>query len=365
MFNFLAHHFKWLALGAGVGAILALLIWSNYANYRATLYFPVALNGNGDIHLIESDWADLAGETAAEPNLSKDDKQFYQTLSNRAWWKGAVSNNYPINKSASENLRGAPGFNAPVNLEINWVGPNRLDDERQVIRLANFISNATYYIAIRDLLTKYISEESIADVLTERDLNSAKLKLNLASRRLVNLEWLQRRFGSNGVTINQLFDPGQSGAKYLPISSQIIAAKLEIFDLHEEIAKLQNSYEQITLLRQFLSQAKSLIETERNGKKLAEQLLEVESQLRFKITVDDYSALASVDRIRAELTDIKVRHSAKAAPPLNPLIVKTFGFITATLLGLMGGFLVTALLCFGVQYLPKAGERIRALKNRA
>lgn len=362
--DFFAQQYKRLVLGASIGLILSLIGWFGFGAYKAEVIVPNQWGEIANIRALEASWASLASEIVSDPKLSSEERALYRALSSAGWWNQAVKVNYALTKADLKDMVNTAEIKSAsiLNLEVRWTGKNSHLIEQQLLQTVNFMRYASAYMTLRNTITGYEAQNFTAIAEIEKSLHDAQLGLIFANRRLSNLEELQKRFPGNALAANQVVDPKESGAKYLPISTQIIAAKSDIFATQESIKQLQTRLEQTQLLAQFVGQAKPLIPKERNGIKLAEQLLAIEAQLRTTIAADNLSLLVVLDRIRLDLTNIQAQYVVKVDHPLIPVVVRNTSWVAASVLGLFGGFLIALIICIGVQYWPLAKERLQSAK---
>jgi len=365
MLVFFIKHYKRLILGAGLGLILGLLAWFFLGAYKLQVIVPNQWGEILSIRALEIGWSSLAREIAAEPSLSPDEASFYKTASNLLWWERVLKPNYAVTKSDLKDLVSPPEVKGIpiINFEVSLVGKNIKLAEQEILQTVTFMRNASSYISVRSIVVGYEGENLTETAAVEKDLHAIQLGSKSAKRRLVNLEELQKRFPGNNLATNQVVDPKESGAKYLPISTQIIAATSDIFAAQENIEELQTRFEQIQLLTEFLNQAKPLISKERDGIELARQLLAIEDQLRKTISKDNFSQLVVLDRIRLDLSKIQAQFIKSMDQPITPTVQRASSWVAASIGGLFGGLFIALIICIGSQYWPALKVRLEPAKS--
>jgi hypothetical protein len=365
MLDFFIKHYRRLILGAGLGLILGLLAWFFLGAYKAQVIVPNQWGEISSVRALEIGWSSLAREIAAEPSLSPEEASFYKTASNLLWWEKTLKPNYAVTKSDLKDLVGPPEIKgAPIiNFEVSLLGKNIKLTEQEILQTVTFMLNGSSYMSVRSIVFGYETENLIAAAAVEKDLHAAQLGSKSANRRLVNLEELQKRFPGNSLATNQVVDLKDSGAKYLPISTQIIAAKSDIFATQESIQQLQTRFEQIQLLAQFTSLAKTLVPKVRNGLELAEQLLAIEAQLRKTIPKDNLSQLVVLDRIRLDLIKIQAQFMKSMDQPITPTVQKASSWVAGSIGGLFGGLFIALIICIGSHYWPALKVRLESAKT--
>jgi hypothetical protein len=363
--DFFIQQYRRLILGAGLGLILGLVGWLFLGAYKAEVIVPNQWGEVISVRALEISWASLAREIAAEPGLSLEEASFYKSMSSMSFWEKVLKPSYAVTKSDLKDLVLSPEIKgAPIiNFEISLNGKDTKLAEKQLLQIVQFMRNSSSYLAVQNIITSYENENFLGVATIEKDLNAARLQLISDNRRLVNLEELQKRFPGNSLVTNQVVDLKESGAKYLPISTQIIAAKSDIFSLQERIQQLQTRFEQAQLLTQFVSQAKPLVSKERNGVQLAEQLLAIEAQMRKTTSMDSVSQLVVLDRIRLDLLKIQVQFLSRVDQPLIPIVQRSSSWIAASVGGLFGGFFIALLISLGLQYWLAYKVRLQSAKS--
>jgi hypothetical protein len=129
-------------------------------------------------------------------------------------------------------------------------------------------------------------------------------------------------------------------AKYLPLTTQIIAVNNDINQNKERLMRLNDRLNQIALIKQFLVEALPLAQTELDGILLSKSLLGIEDKLRKGLPVADFKNRQAMDQVRSQLSAIEARFIKGLEANTAPVTKKT-GMLKATAGGLAGaGFLM-------------------------
>ena len=163
---------------------------------------------------------------------------------------------------------------------------------------------------------------------------------------LNQLEDLRKRFPDSSAAGQLLLDPKESGAKYLPLTTQIIATKQEINQSRENIERLNRRLIQLGLIEQFLVEAKASASQTFNGLSLITNLLSIEKKLRTTLPTNSPSSVEILDQLRAQFLQIQGRFSGGLEPIPT---IKSTGLIKAILAGSITGFLLTLFWLLGRQ----------------
>ena len=362
---FFLRTWKRLALGGLIGLIGSLLVWFALGNYKAELTIPNRWGDIATMRALENTWTGIAEQIVMEDKLLPEEVTFYKTLSNISWWRKNLIPLYAITKAELKDLPGTVEIKGPMNLKLSWVGKDKSDVEKNVLKVAVFMRSASSYAGVRNLLNGYESENFSAVGIIEKDINTTELNLYYANRRLAHLEELQKRFPGNALQANQVVDPKDTGAKYLPITTQLIAAKNDIYSAQEALKQKRDRLMQTQILIEFCEKAVPLLSQDRDGIRLATQLLGIEAQLRQKVAPDNLNVTLVLDRVRIELTDIQSQYMLKTEAPLYPSVSNASGMTSAALGGLLGGMFVALLFCLCMQYWPAIKAHACSLKRGA
>lgn len=362
--DFFLSTWKRLALGGFIGLIGSLLVWFALGNYKAELTIPNRWGDIATMRALENTWTGVAEQIVMEDKLLPEEVTFYKTISNLKWWNKNLTPGYAITKAELKELAGSVEIKGPpiMNLKLSWVGKDKRNVEKNVVKAAEFMRTASSYEGVRKLLNDYESEIFSAPDTIKKEINSTELNLEYANRRLASLEELQKRFSGNTFQASQVVDPKDAGAKYLPISTQLIAAKTDIFSAQDTLKKLSNRLAQTRVLNEFFEKAMPLLSQERDGVRLATQLLGIEVQLRQKVTPNDLGTLLVLDRVRVDLINIQSQYMPKVEAPLYPSVSRASSMNSVALSGLLGGMFVALLFCLYLQYWPAIKAHARSLR---
>ena len=160
------------------------------------------------------------------------------------------------------------------------------------------------------------------------------------------LEDLNKRFPGNASVAGQVVDPKDSGAKYLSISTQIIAVNYDINQSKETLQRLRDRLMQIAIIKSFLEDATPLAEKTFDGLILDEQLLAIELRLRSKLPKEDIKSQEILDQLRAQLLQVQARFTKGLEATTAPTSKKT-GAVKATIGGLIIAFCLIIFVLLG------------------
>ena len=350
--NFLQESWKKLVIAAVVGALLGFGNWYFLGSYNAEL----VLSNNGGTDLVgwrslQKTLPNLADQIIDESKAPEGKEALYRTLANADWWQKNALLVYGMSKADTKDLASTAGLEAAgtsiVSLTITAGGSTKdkaIDNARDA---KNFLLQGASYLAIRSLFSAQEAQLTIADADIAKKMNATQVELTYQLERLKSLESLAKRFPNDSKVISQVVDPKDSGAKYMPISTQIIAANTDINGSKEALERLKDAQAQMAILRIWVKQVSSIMNSSYDGIVLTKKLLEEEAQLRTNLGASDPKALVFVDDLRSKLLANDVRFSKGFEMNTAPTSSGKKGMIKSTAGGLAGAFFLMLLALLG------------------
>ena len=349
--NFLTGAWKKLAAASILGAVLGLSGWFFLGSYNAEL----VLNNNGGTDLVgwrslQKSLPNLADQIIDESKVPQGQETLYRTLSNADWWQKNALATYGMSKADTKDLASTAGLESAgtsiVSITLTVGGSTRDKAIENARGAKNFLLQGASYLALKSMFSAQESQLISADAGISQKINAAQVELAYQQERLKSLETLAKRFPGEQRTVSQVVDPKDSGAKYLPISTQIIAANTDINGSKEALERLKDAQTQMAVLRTWVKQVAPLMSSSYDGIALTRQLLEQESQLRATLNPSDPKSLAFVDDLRSKLLANDVRFSKGFEMNTAPTASKK-GMIKSTAGGLVAAFFLMLLALLG------------------
>lgn len=351
--QFVLESWKKLAIAAAVGLVLGLGGWFFLGSYSAEYVLLNNTNtsindsANTDTNSYAIDLAswkalqkslpNLAAQIANEGKSPEGHAQLYKSLSNAQWWQKNVVPSYIISKADTKELAGIgkdleAASTTILSLTITAAGPTKEKSIENVIAAAEFLRTGSAYLQLNNMLNSYRSEtiSTVADL--QKQITSTEIAIGHQIRHIKSLEDLHKRFPGSANVSQQVVDPKDSGAKYLPLTTQIIAANNEINQSKEKLIRLKDRLAQIALIKTFLEEALPLAEKTFNGLALADELLTVEARLRANLDQTDKNQKEALDQLHAQLLSVQVRlaNIAPTSKKTSSMIKSAAGGLTAT-----------------------------------
>lgn len=342
--DFLSDHWKKAAIGAVAGAVLGVGGWSVLANYKAE---SVLIN-NGAVSFmswraLQKNLPILASQIVAAKQLKPGEEAQYGRLTSAVWWQKNVVPTYSLTKAdtkdlatISKDLQESGGTNI-LNLVVTATGSSKEAAEANVDVSTRFIKEGLAYLSIKNLINGYESQVLNVDADLQKKILDAEVELKFMRERAKNLEALRQRFPQNAaVGSQQIVDLKDSSAKYMPISTQLVAINTDINNTVESLQRMRDQMAQMTVLKGFVAQALPLVAKDTNGLVLADALLKVEADMRQQLPPEDTNGLQMLNGIEATLVGFRTSFSKSLDTDLVPQVSRP-GPVAPAAGGLLGG----------------------------
>jgi hypothetical protein len=363
--DFLSAYWKKAVLGALAGAVLGVGGWAALASYKAE---SVLIN-NGAISFmswrgLQKNLPILAAQMVETKQVRPDEMSQYNRLASAAWWQKNVVPTYSLTKAdtkdlatISKDLQEAGGTNI-LNLVVTATGSSRETAEVNVDISTRFIKQGLAYLSIKNLINGYESQVLNYDADLQKKILDAEVELKFMRERAKNLEALRQRFPQNAaVGSQQIVDLKDSSAKYMPISTQLVAINTDINNTVESLQRMKDQLAQMNVLRDFVSQALPIVAKDTNGLALADALLAVEASMRQGLAPEDTNGLQMLNGIEATLVGFRTSFTKGLDTDLVPQVSRP-GPMMPAVGGLVGGAVLVLMLAL-------ARKSLNALKARA
>lgn len=353
--NFLTGAWKKLAIAALVGAILGFSNWYFLGSYQAEY---VLLNNNNNSYaldlvswkMLQKSLPNLAAQIVEENKAPQDQASLYKAMGNEQWWQKNVLPSYALSKADTKDLAGISkdldaASTTILNLTLTASGSSKEQSIDNVRAGAKFLRSGGAYLQIRSMLNGYESQtvSTVADL--QQKITSTQIEMGYQQERAKSLEELHKRFPGGANISGQVVDPKDSGAKYLPLTTQIVAVNNDINNSKESLARLQKRLEQISLIKEFIEQAIPL-QDQTFGLALDDQLLAIEGSLRSKLAKGDANGQELLDQLHSQLLAIQVRFTKGLEANTAPIASKK-GMIKSTAGGLAAALFLMLLALLG------------------
>lgn len=354
--NFIQGSWKKLAISSLVGAVLGLAGWFTLVGYSAE-YVLLNNNNNGyalDLvswKTIQKSLPNLAAQIEDEGRAPEGRALIYKSLANEQWWQKNVTPSYAISKADTKDLAAISkdldtASTTILSLTVTASGATKDKSIDNVRAAASFLRTGSAYLQLRNILNSYEADviSTVADL--QKRITTTEIEMGYQIQRAKSLEDLHKRFPGGSNASNQVVDPKDSGAKYLPLATQIIAVNNDINQSKEALLRYKDRLAQIAQLKVFLDEAMPLAEKTFDGVALGDELLVLEARLRAKLSKDDIKQQEVLDQLRSQLLSVKSRFTKGLDANTAPTATKK-GMIKTTVGVLAAAFFLTLFVLLG------------------
>jgi len=361
--NFIQNCWKKLAIASIVGAILGLTGWFVLGSYSAVYVLLNNTNISTNIStntygldlltwkIIQKSLPNLAAQIVEDGKAPEGQVGLYRTLAGDQWWQKNAVPSYGLSKADAKDLAGiSKDFDGAsttiLSFTVNTSGSSKEEAINAAKSAAQFLRTGGAYLQIRSMLNGYEGEVISAAGEIQRKITGTQIEMGYQKQRAKFLEELYKRYPTGSSVGQQVLGPKESGAKYLSITTQIIAANNDIDQSKEVLNRLDDRLAQLALIKVFLDEALPTSQNTYDGLALDKELLAVEAKLREKIGKSDPKQQEILDQIRSQLLMIQARFTKGLEANTAPTADKK-GIIKTTAGGLAGGFFLMLLVLSG------------------
>ena len=343
--RFITESWQKLFGAALAGAFLGFGSWYLIAPYQSTIYLrnSEALEVTF-VKSLQVTLPNLALEMLEKKQLPEGQTNLYKSFSNPEFWKKAVTMVNSLSKVEIKDL--GVDFKdinkIPLFLRIQETGASRDSAKENINAVLQFIRQGGAYISIRDLFDAQKSLYIAANANLDSKINLILVNLEYQRARLIGLESLSKRFPVESRQSFQAIDIKESGAKFLPVNTQIIAVNSDINSNLEKLSRLRDQQTQQVQIEHWLKIADPLIGQNYNGLELIKQLLVIEEKLRSELKSAEPRDMTFINDLRNNLLLNDARFRLGLVQNSDPTITKP-GMLKLTAGGLIVAFFLTLL----------------------
>jgi len=351
--SFIQEAWKKLALAVVVGAILGFANWHFLGTYSAEY---VLLNNSFALDLvswkkIQKSLPNLAAQIEDEDKVPENQAGLYKSLASEQWWQKNVIPSYAISKADVKDLAAiSKDLDAASTTILSFTvmasGGTKEKSIENVRAAANFLRTGSAYLQLRSILNGYETETISSEADLQKQITTTEIEIGYQVQRAKALEDLHKRFPGGNNASNQVVDLKDSGAKYLPLATQIIAVNNDINLSKEVLQRSKDRLMQITLIKIFLEEASPLAQNTYDGIILGDGLLAIEAKLRAKLPKDDAMQQEVFDQLHTQLLSVKSRFTKSLDANIAPTSSKE-GMIKTTVGGSAAAFFLMLLVLLG------------------
>lgn len=367
--DFLSEHWKKAAVGAVAGAVIGVAGWSVLASYKAetVLVNSVVSNSNSNSEQRAINFISWRVLQKNLPILASQKESGWSALESASWWQKNVVPTYSLSKadtkdlaSISKELQDSEGQTI-LSLTVNANGSTKEKALGRLDEVTRFIREGSVYLLLKGQIIGYEAKLLNSDADLQKRITDTEVELKFLRDRARNLESLRQRFPQNvAVASQQIVDLKDSNAKFMPISTQLVAVNTDINNAEESLKRMHEQQAQMKVLNEFVTQARSLLDKESNGLRLADGLLQIETEMRKAAKPEDIVTQQILNDIRAQVVQVQARFTKGLESGSAPYVSRP-GPVLPAVGGLLGGAFAGLLYAMTRMVLAKLKSRVRRL----
>jgi hypothetical protein len=328
--NFINDSWKKLFIAGLVGVVLGFGIWYFFVDYTAQIILnnssardfgptkDLEINSNKkninfdvvSYRVLQKSIPLYISQLISENKVPVGEDRIFKEMSEESYWSKNITPNYAITKNESKefanlskDLESAGTLIVSLNLKGN--GKTKESAIKNVSILEHHFLSDGAYLDLKALLNQYDGKLFFDKVEINKILNNQKIEQEYLLERLQNLEKLRKEYPKDATIPSQVIDPKDSGAKYLPISTQIIAVNNDINANKELISRLNDKLQDLTILEKFFEKANQLLKDNSDGIEAGEKMLRVINDFQKNESADDLKTQSSLLNIQTDISRIQ------------------------------------------------------------
>ena len=295
----------------------------------------------------------LAFQMLERKQVRPNDESTFKQMTDSKWWSKNVVPTYSLTKgdtkdlaSISKELQESGGTNI-LNLVVTMKGSTKEAAVSNVDTATSFIKQGSAYLSIKNLVQGWDYQILNTEAALAKKIVDTEVELRYLRQRAGSLESLRQRFPSNvTVSTQQVVDLKDSSAKYMPISTQLVAINTDINNANETLERMRNELLQTKVMAEFVKQAKPVVEQSADGLAVVDQLLEITKKIRESLPGADVNSQQQLNTIEADLVGVRTSFQRSLDTDLIPQVSRP-GMLQPAGGGLVGGAVLMLLVALG------------------
>jgi hypothetical protein len=313
-------------------------------------------------HQLQKRLPEIASEIVNKNNLTEDQRPIYREMSDLQWWSKNVTISYSLSRAEAKSLGSSnKEFDALNNkiysFKIRANGESQRSALNNALIASQFLRSGSAYLEVKALITLYQNQALDMPIKIQSQLNLNENDQNYLKLRITELEALKKRYPDISYQGIPLFKSNDSGRRFLPIESQMIAVSEELNQYKEISNRLTSRLLQIQILTKFLQLAIPKIELERDGIVLVKSLLAIEQDLRKELPPNGLNRDIVLDRILIDLQTIESRYLV-GLEEKNPKEIKKENLLKSIVIGTSLAIFLMLVFLLSRNFLDYSKDRI-------
>jgi hypothetical protein len=313
IFNFLVDNWKLYVAGGLMGLLIAFGFVSLRGQYSAE---AILVNQGAGLDFVtwrglQKNLLSLAQEIAPEDKSSTD---LQKGMTTGEWWKKSVLPTYSLTKAETKELIGISKdvqdseSTRILNFLIQVKGKSISGVEEDITYVINFLRNGAMFSAKSALVLDLERQVSRSAPRIDLDINSALQEIKIMNERRDRLYALRKEFPTENV-VSQIVDVNESIAKFLPITTQLVAVLTDINSLDEKLLRLKQEKSKFEVLGEFVTRANIILKRGFQDQNLSANLINLEGEMRKNIPSNDLPKIIALDNIKNSLVGINTAYT--------------------------------------------------------
>ncbi|MEZ7911439.1 MAG: hypothetical protein QMB55_06400 [Propionivibrio sp.] len=269
-----------------------------------------------------------------------------------AWWKTNVSPAYVLSKSDIKDLAGISkadldaASNSIQRIAVKVSGRSRDEVRILAVEVESFIRKSALYLALKSQINAYEQRTEQRPAQLQEVIARTERELVFLGKRVAVLEALRREYpDQKGAAFSQVMDPKDSAAKFLPLNTQLVAAKSDLNEAQEKLARARSELGEIEVLRKYTDKALGLLGSNSDGFVLESALQTEVRELAKQVSAENRDGQLAVAKIQSDIDTAMVQRG-KLFEGHPHITVARSGLGLPLGLGLMGGLMFGVLAIF-------------------
>jgi len=351
--EFVSGEWKRLAVGAVVGLLLGVGGWALLASYKAEqILVNQGALGFLSWRSLQQNLPLLAAQLVEQKKVKPAEEAQYRVMSSSQWWAKNVVPTFSLSKADTKDLASVSKSlqdeaSTILNLVVTAKGSSKEDALAHVATATNFVKQGSAYLSIKNLVQGWDYQILNTEASLTKKITDTEVDLRYLRQRAANLESMRQRFPQNvTVATQQVVDLKDSSAKYMPISTQLVAVNTDINNANEALERMRNEIAQTKVMAEFVVQAKPIVDMSADGLAVVDQLLEITKAMRASVQAGDVNADQQINNIEAELVGVRTNFQRSLDTDLIPQVSRS-GVLQPAAGGLVGGGVLMLLYALG------------------
>lgn len=339
--GFFLTYWKLLLIGTASGLIAALIWVFIFGKYEAK---ATLVNRQGVDYL---GWKDIKRNLpiiAAKVSESAEG-DFFHSLASEAWWDKNVVVTFSMEKDDAKTLASVPKemqereSTKIKNFAVKALGADKEEALKNLAIATSFLRSTATYLALNNVIASYQLGLKNAEAEADKNISATEIELIYLNSRMDKLEQIKVGTPANvsTLTVNSPLE-----AKYLPIATQLAAAKQDINGMKEKLTRLREAKDQLVIKSNFLSQAMPVMSRGFDGLQALTAVMQIETGMRKNLPPSGWSSIHELDSIRHDLTVVRTSFVEGLEQPVFVNTGKP-DHLKPAVIGLLAGFFFTLL----------------------